>query len=87
MADKPTRRIFIASPFPSSLEATQPTFTHAGRQRKEIIICKVSPRDDNLNADHALEDEFKVTIIDWGKAGWYPNSPGVFHRSLFPFVA
>ena len=51
----------------------QPTFTHADCQRKNIIICKVAPGDRDLNADHRLEDEYKVTIVDWEKAGWYPS--------------
>ena len=51
----------------------QPIYTHADCQRKNIIICKVAPGDRDLNADHHLEDEYKVTIVDWEKAGWYPS--------------
>ena len=50
----------------------QPTFTHGDWQRKNLIIKKVPPRDDVLDADHRF-DEFKVTVLDWENAGWYPE--------------
>lgn len=50
-----------------------PTFAHADCQRKNIIVRKVSPPEDVINADQVLEDNFEVTIIDWEKAGWYPS--------------
>lgn len=63
---------FYRQSLPYVLRGHQPTFTHADCQRKNIIISKISSNDD-VNADHPLEDEYKVTIIDWEKAGWYPS--------------
>ncbi len=43
------------------------------RRAANIIVRKVAPREGCINAGQMLEDEFEVTIIDWEKAGWYPN--------------
>ena len=58
---------------PHIFRGNQPTFTHRGCQRKNIMVRKVPPKDGFIDADHLLEDEFEVTIIDWEKSGWYPS--------------
>ena len=50
-----------------------PTFAHADCQRKNIIIRRVATRESYSMADQSIEDEFEVIIIDWEKAGWYPD--------------
>ncbi|KAK3176894.1 hypothetical protein OEA41_008220 [Lepraria neglecta] len=70
---QPYKADFYRQSLPHVFRGHQPTFTHADCQRKNIIISKLSPRDDDLNADYLLEDKYKVTIIDWEKAGWYPS--------------
>ena len=43
---------FYRQSLPHVFRGHQPIFTHADCQRKNIIICKVSPKDDDLNTDH-----------------------------------
>lgn len=51
----------------------RPTFSHADCQRKNIMVRKGPSLEYLINTDQLLDDDFEVTIIDWEKAGWYPN--------------
>lgn len=44
------------------------------------MISKIT-FSDNLNVDHPLE--YKVTIVDWVKAGWYLSS-WEYSLALYP---
>lgn len=64
---------FYRQSLPYVFKGHQPTFTHADCQRKNIMICKIPLRGEDSNAKQPFEDIYKVTIIDWEKAGWYPS--------------
>lgn len=35
--------------------------------------ARFPPKEGIIDADHFLQDEFEVTIIDWEKSGWYAS--------------
>ncbi len=47
-----------------------PTFTHSDVQRKNIIVGNI---DLNQATAGQKQIDYKVTIIDWEDAGWYPS--------------
>lgn len=47
-----------------------PTFTHSDVQRKNIIV---SIDDSTQSTDGPKQMNYKVTVIDWENAGWYPS--------------
>ena len=44
-----------------------PVFTHGDLQRKNIMVRGHIPEQAGK------EDEFKLTLLDWEVAGWYPS--------------
>lgn len=58
----------------------QTTFTHGDLQRKNIVVSNVT--SEAGGEDGKVAGDFKVTIIDWEVAGWYP-SYWEFSRALF----
>jgi len=50
----------------SLLTSHPPTFTHGDMQKKNIIVTRTRTGDGD-------ESNFKLTLIDWEDAGWYPD--------------
>ena len=50
----------------STLHDHRPVFTHGDLQPKNIMVEKAESHDDGSPA-------FKITLIDWEIAGWYPE--------------
>lgn len=50
----------------STLHDHHHVFTHGDLQPKNIMVEKAGSRDDGIPA-------FKITLIDWEIAGWYPE--------------
>jgi hypothetical protein len=42
-----------------------PVFTHSDLQRKNVLV-------DEISGSHDDEKEFRVSLVDWESAGWYP---------------
>jgi len=70
---KPYKADYYRQSLPHIFRDHRPKFAHADCQRKNIMVRKFPLREGFINADQLLEDEFEVTIIDWEKAGWYPD--------------
>lgn len=77
------RRLEGAKPAPSSYisllrtlisetlqghRAPSGVFTHGDLQSKNILVSRIGTKDDGSGSG-----EFKITIIDWEIAGWYPD--------------
>ncbi|TVY13567.1 hypothetical protein LARI1_G007607 [Lachnellula arida] len=48
-----------------AVEGREPVFTHCDLQRKNILVEVVEGTADN-------EKDFRVSLVDWESAGWYP---------------
>jgi hypothetical protein len=58
---------FYAKSLPMVLRGHRPTFTHGDFQRKNVIVRRKE------QTELAEDDDYEVTLVDWEKAGWYPD--------------
>lgn len=66
----------------SVLRNHRPTLTHGDVQRQNSMVAKI-PSDMNETG----EQSFQITLLDWKRAGWYPDYWELFcTSSLFDMV-
>jgi hypothetical protein len=73
---------FYEKQFANTVREYRPTLTHGDAQRQNIIVTERPNSSDNKK-----ERSFDVVLVDWEKAGWYPDFWEAFcTSSLFDLV-
>lgn len=66
----------------SVLRNHRPTLTHGDVQRQNIMVAKVQSDSNGTG-----EQSFQITLVEWERAGWYPDYWEFFcTSSLFDMV-
>ncbi|KAH0537164.1 hypothetical protein FGG08_006034 [Glutinoglossum americanum] len=63
-SEDPSKVEFFKTHLPQLLGRHPPTFTHTDLQQENIIVQEI---------DHGQLRDYKVFIIDWEDAGWFPS--------------